>query len=152
MRKIFLLTLVTIGMIGSSLSQIAIPGTSFADNPARFNGRKVTVKDVQVDFTNQLVGQMLMAPISGPVSTPKVGIVGPINPTNTQTPCNPPRGFHKVDVHFLSSPEYKGCFFMSDPMYNELKRQSGGQKLDAQLTFRGDSRVGYNITFYRLGR
>jgi hypothetical protein len=41
---------------------------------------------------------------------------------------------------------------MGDAMYNELKRQAGGQKIDAQITFQGDSRVGYNVTFYKIGR
>ena len=41
---------------------------------------------------------------------------------------------------------------MKDVMYTELERQSGHKPVDAQINFRGDLRVGYNVTFYKLGR
>ena len=41
---------------------------------------------------------------------------------------------------------------MSDMMKTQLDRELGGQQVDAQITFRGDYRTGYNVTFYRLGR
>ena len=58
----------------------------------------------------------------------------------------------EVDVDFISAPEYKGCFFMSDAMFTQLMREAGGQSVDAQITFRGDSRTGYSVSFYRLGK
>jgi len=154
MRKFLLTALVTIGMIGSSVAQMAIPGVVFADNAARFNGRKVTLKNVQVDMTSQMsisTGAIAPAPLNGPTTALTPGTIGPVGPTSVQSPCRPPRGFSKVDIKFLEKPEFKTCFFMSDVMYNNLKREAGGQSVDAQITFRGDSRTGYNVTFYRLG-
>jgi len=153
MRKILLTALVTIGMIGSSVAQMAIPGEVFAQNPARFNGRKVTIKNIQLMSENLNGSNGVVGPVgtvSGPVSVGAPGAIGTTSAPNV-TPCNPPRGFSKVGVFFKGEPEYKGCFFMVDAMYNQLKRDMGGQNIDAQITFRGDARTGYNLTFYRLG-
>jgi hypothetical protein len=47
MKKLALI-LLAIGMIGASYSQMAIPGEVFASNPARFNGRKVAIKNIEI--------------------------------------------------------------------------------------------------------
>lgn len=152
MRKL-LLSLVSILFIGTSFAQMAIPGAVFIENPSRFNGRQTTIKNIQLDFSNS---NTKVHGFIGPVGAPATVGVGPGpvgSPTAPSvTPCNPPRGFQKLEVEFLEKPEAKACFFMSDAMYNELQRQSGNQKIDAQITFRGDHRTGYNVTFYRLGR
>ena len=151
MRKLFLLSLISIGMIGSSIAQMAIPGGIFADNPNRFNGRKVTIKNVQIDM-NDLMGsnQATISPSNGPVSLSSVA-PGPNGQTATMN-CRPPRGFEKVSVFFMEKPDYKTCFFMAKPMFEQLKRETGGQTVDVHLTFRGESRTGYNVTFYRIGK
>ena len=150
MRKILLTALVTIGMIGSSVAQMAIPGEIFAGNPARFNGRKVTIKNIEIvksDVHSQ------GTTIGGPVGSFSHGAPGPVgSPTAPSThPCRPPRGFSEVSVFFKGAPEYKGCFFMADNMKTQLDRECGHENTPAQLTFRGDSRTGYLISFYRLG-
>jgi hypothetical protein len=152
MRKFLLTALVTIGMIGSSVAQMAIPGEIFADAPARFNGRKVTLKNIQLVGT--MPGTNQAAIVGSPVGPLNAGpgAVGPVTPTTVHSPCRPPRGFSKVDVFFTGKPEFKTCFFMSDMMKTQLDRELGGQQVDAQITFRGDYRTGYNVTFYRLGR
>lgn len=149
MRKFLLTALVTIGMIGSSVAQMAIPGEVFASNPARFNGRKVTIKNVEVVKTDLHgsgpsiggpAGSLNAAP--GPVGSPSQPVM---------VPCRPPRGFSEVSLFFKGAPEYKGCFFMADSMKDQLMRECGHENTPAQITFRGDSRTGYNVTFYRLG-
>ena len=153
MRKLIFLSLLSIGMIGSSVAQMAIPGGIFADNPSRFNGRKVTIKNVQIDM-NDMVGTnqsaVSVSPMNGPVNLSSVA-PGPQG-HNTIVRCNPPRGFEMVKVFFLEKPEFETCFFMAKPMYEQLKRETGGQTVDVHLTFRGDSRTGYNVTFYRIGK
>ena len=153
MKKL-LFSLLAIGMIGSSVAQMAIPGAAFADNPSRFNGRKVTVKDVTVNPSNSVLTlspAVAPAPLTGPVQMPTVA-PGPTGTNTTVTRCNPPRGFSELNVNFKDAPEYKGCFFMADAMFNQLKRSTGGQSVDAQITFRGDARLGYNVSFYKLGK
>jgi hypothetical protein len=149
MRKLFLLAALTIGMMATSVAQMAIPGEVFATNPARFNGRQTTIKNVEIVKTLGTNGPS----IGGPAGSLQVGAPGPIgSPTApTAAPCRPPRGFSEINVSFTGSPDYKGCFFMADAMKAELDRQCGHTNTPAQLTFRGDSRTGYHVTFYRLG-
>ena len=149
MRKLFLLAVLTIGMVASSVAQMAIPGEIFAENPARFNGRKVTLKNVEVVNSNNAHQPGIVAGPVGPIQAAP-GAVGTPSAPNV-TPCRPPRGFSQVSVFFKAAPEYQGCFFMADAMFNQLMREVGHENTPAQITFRGDSRTGYNVTFYRLG-
>ena len=153
MRKLLLLAVMTIGMVASSVAQLAIPGEVFAQNPARFNGRKVTIKNIEIVSQN-FVGSAISGPAIGPTGgsvalTP--GAIGTPTQPNV-APCRPPRGFSQVELFFKGEPEFKACFFMSDAMKAQLNREMGGQNVDAMITFRGDHRTGYNVTFYRLGQ
>ena len=150
MKKLTILLTVLFVSV-AAMAQMAIPGAAFADNPSRFNGRKVTVKGVEFDFSNTTLA-VNAAPLVGSSAALSAPVVVPTaNGANTPTVrCNPPRGFTKVDVNFYSAPTYKGCFFMADQMFTQLERESGGQSIEAEITFRGDSRTGYNLTFYRL--
>ena len=150
MKKVLTFILVA-GLAATSLAQIAIPGVVFSDAPARFNGRKVTVKNIQVGThtQNSMHSAVAPMPLGGTVqATP--GAIGPAQ--QTAPPCRPPRGFAKLNVTFLEKLEFKGCFFMVQSMYDQLQREIGGQMVDAQITFRGDYRTGYNVSFYRLGK
>lgn len=149
MRKLFLLAALTIGMMASSVAQMAIPGEIFAGNPARFNGRKVTLKNVEVVNSNNAHQPGIVAGPVGPIQAAPGAVGTPSSPN--VTPCRPPRGFSQVSVFFKAAPEYQGCFFMADAMFNQLMREVGHENTPAQITFRGDSRTGYNVTFYRLG-
>jgi len=148
MKKLILVSLFAIGMIGASVAQMAIPGEMFANNPSRFNGRKVTIKNVEVVKTDAHGGPSIGGPAGSLSGGP--GAVGTPGAPATD-PCRPPRGFSEVSVFFNGSPEFKSCFFMADNMKQQLDREMGHENAPAQLTFRGDSRTGYNVTFYRLG-
>ena len=148
MKKLTLLFAVAFAVVGSAMAQMAIPGEVFAGNPSRFNGRKVTIKNVEVVKTDVHGGPSISGPAGSLSGGP--GAVGTPGAPATQ-PCRPPRGFSEVSVFFNSSPEFKGCFFMADNMKQQLDREIGHENTPAQLTFRGDSRTGYNVTFYRLG-
>jgi len=152
MKKVTTLFAVAFAFIGASMAQMVIPGESFAKNPASFNGRKVSIKNIQLDFSNKMPAPAgAVAPAGGGMGAGHVA-PGPGGQGAQVQRCNPPRNFTQIDVDFLAAPDYQGCFYMGDAMYNDLKRQAGGQKIDAQITFQGDSRVGYNVTFYKIGR
>lgn len=148
MKKGILTVVLTIGMIGATFAQMAIPGGIFADNPARFNGRKVTIKNIAIKSEDS--HPTTISVLSGPSNIAANGNVGASQPR--VAPCRPPRGFEKVGVFFIEKPEFEGCFFMAKSMYDQLQRELGGHNVDAQITFRGDYRTGYNVTFYRLGQ
>lgn len=151
MKKITSILALAFAVVGTSMAQMAIPGEVFAQNPSRFNGRKVTIKNIEIVPANS--HQAGGPSIGGPAGTLSAGAPGPVgSPTAPQTtPCRPPRGFSQVDVHFRGEPNYKGCFFMADNMKQQLDREVGNHNTPAQIGFRGDSRMGYHITFYRLG-
>lgn len=148
MKKLTLLFAVAFAVVGSAMAQMAIPGEVFAGNPSRFNGRKVTIKNVEVVKTDAHGGPSIGGPAGSLTGGP--GAVGTPSAPATH-PCRPPRGFSEVSVFFKGAPDFKGCFFMADNMKQQLDREMGNENAPAQLTFRGDSRTGYNVSFYRLG-
>jgi hypothetical protein len=144
-----LLFILALAVSALSYGQMAISGELFAANPARFNGKTVTIKNIEIVKSNGLQGPS----IGGPAGTLTQGAPGPIgSPTQPATsPCRPPRGYSVINISFLGAPEFKGCFFMLDAMKNQIERECGQEKTPAQITFRGDSRTGHHVTFYRLG-
>ena len=49
-----LITLLTVcSLTLSAMAQMAIPGGVFASNPARFDGRKVTIKNIEIIKTEK---------------------------------------------------------------------------------------------------
>ena len=149
MKKLVTLAVVAIAVVGSAVAQMAIPGEIFAGNPARFNGRKVTLKNIELvkadlDQGGPAIGGPAGAVHGAPgaVGTPNAPVVAP---------CRPPRGFTKVEVFFKGAPEYKACFFMASNMKEQMDREIGHENTPAQITLRGDARMGYMISFYRLG-
>ena len=148
MKKLVTLVVLAVAVVGSAVAQMAIPGEVFAGNPSRFNGRKVTIKNVEVVKTDAHGGPSIGGPAGSLSGGP--GAVGSPSAPATH-PCRPPRGFSEVSVFFKGAPDFKGCFFMADNMKQQLDREMGHENAPAQLTFRGDSRTGYNVSFYRLG-
>lgn len=148
MKKISIL-LFTIVISAASYAQVVIPGEIFAANPARYNGRKVAIKNIEIVKYHAHHGPS----IGGPAGTFHQGAPGPIgSPQAPQAhPCRAPRGFSTVDIRFIADPEFQGCFFMADNMKTQLDREMGHESLPATISFRGDSRMGYHITLYRLG-
>lgn len=143
--------LITIGLIGSSRGQMAIAGGIFAENPTRFNGRMITVKNIRLNMNTSGTISGAVPPASVPGGNVNNGPSG-VSGSALQR-CNPPRGFKQLDVEFSEKPEFESCFFMAESMYNQLKKETLGQnKVDVQLTFRGDNRTGYNVMSYKLGK
>ena len=152
MKKYITFIVLAILSVSYSYAQLSIPGKVFADNPTRFNGRKVSLKEVIISTESNLGSNSAViapAPLNSPISARPIVAPGPRQSIQT---CRPPRGFKEIDIIFKEAPEYKACFFMADPMYDQLNRELGGQSVDAVITFRGDSRTGYNLTFYKLGK
>jgi len=142
MRKLLLLAVMTIGMIASSVAQMAIPGEIFAQNPARFNGRKVTLKNVEIIKTQEAGRHTIGGPSIAAHGLPAVSSVAP---------CRAPRGFATVEVNFLEETSFKACFFMAKNMRDQMYLEVGDQPCAAQITIRGNIGVGYHISFYRIG-
>ena len=52
MKKLTLIFAVAFAVVGSAMAQMAIPGEIFASNPSRYNGRKVTLKNLEIVKTD----------------------------------------------------------------------------------------------------
>ena len=148
MKKLTLLFAVAFAVVGSAMAQMAIPGEVFAGNPSRFNGRKVTLKNIEIVKTDANGGPSIGGPAENFQGAP--GAVGSPSAPSSH-PCRPPRGFSEVSIFFKGAPEYKACFFMADNMKQQLDRECALENTPAQINLRGDSRMGYHITLYRLG-
>ena len=72
---------------------------------------------------------------------------GAISTSASDIRCLPPRGFKSVKVAFPADMNFTKCFFIAEAQYNALPK---GQRLNAQLTIKGDSNLGYVITLFRL--
>ena len=65
MKKLTLIFAVAFAVVGSAMAQMAIPGEIFASNPSRYNGRKVTLKNLEIVKTDAHGGPS----IGGPAGT-----------------------------------------------------------------------------------
>ncbi len=143
-----LILVLTLGIVCDSFSQMAISGGIFAENPARYNGRMVTIKNVRLNLSaqNRSVGVSSVGPAGSGLIPQGSSAVAATTPS-----CLPPKGFNQVDIVFIEKPDYRGCFFMSEALYNQCKKEVKGKtSVDVQITFRGDNRTGFNIESYRL--
>ena len=153
MKKLLSLAVLAVAVVGSAVAQMAIPGEIFAQNPSRFNGRRVTLKNIEIVKTNAHNGSVAVGPVIGSSAAVLQNAPGAVGTPSAPAvaPCRPPRGFSEVSIFFKGEPTYKACFFMADNMKTQLDRELADTNTPAMINFRGDSRMGYVITFYRLG-
>lgn len=145
-----LITLLTVcSLTLSAMAQMAIPGGVFASNPARFDGRKVTIKNIEIIKTEENRRAGIGGPGIAAYGLPGAG--GIPSAISSAAPCNPPRGFKTVEVNFLEEVSFKACFFMAEDMIEQLYLEVGDQPCAAQITIRGNGRAGYHVSFYRIG-
>ena len=148
MKNLFFIAVMT--LMGSLSAQSLLVGpVQFTSNPAAFNGKMVSVSGILINPSNPTPpapGVISVAP-GASVST---GSGTPIAPGAPIARCNAPRGFVVLDVDFPTDPTFQACFFISQSMFNSLPK--GQDKIQSTLTFKGDHRVGYTVTLYKLGK
>ncbi len=151
MKKITLFVLSIVGLASAAMAQgaMTVNAVDFTSNPARFNGKTIAISGLKLNTTSNAPAGAVSpagggAPIPGLAAAP--GPMGAGAPPVTR--CNPPRGFKSLDVDFTNDPNFAKCFFISEAQYNALPK--GQAQLTAQLTFKGDDRMGYTITMFKL--
>ena len=148
MKNLFFIAVMT--LMGSLSAQgLTIDQVRFTSNPAAFNGKMVSISRILINPNNptpSAPGVMSVAP-GASVST---GSGIPVAPGAPVFRCNPPRGFVILDVDFPTDPTFQACFFISQAMFNTLPK--GQDKIQSSLTFKGDYRIGYTVTLYKLGK
>ncbi len=154
MKKFTLFVLSIVGLASAAMAQgaMSVNPVDFTSNPARFNGKTIAISGLKLNMSAN-------GPATGPVSpagggapipglNPGPAAPGPMGAGAPVIRCNPPRGFKTLDVDFTNDPNFTKCFFISEAQYNALPK--GQAQLTAQLTFKGDDRMGYTITMFKL--
>jgi hypothetical protein len=136
MKKITLFVLSIVALASAAMAQgaMTIKAVDFTNNPARFNGKTISIRGIKLDLT--------AAAAAAAATTGAVSASAP--PTSR---CNPPRGFKSIEVDFTNDPTFSKCFYITEAQYNALPK---GHVLTAQLTFKGSDRLGYSITMFKL--
>jgi hypothetical protein len=148
MKNLFFIAVMT--LMGSlSAQSLPVDPVRFTSNPAAFNGKMVSISRILINPNNPTPaapGVISVAP-GASVST---GSGIPVAPGAPVVRCNAPRGFVPLDVDFPTDPTFQACFFISQAMFNTLPK--GQDKIQSSLTFKGDYRIGYTVTLYKLGK
>ena len=141
------LVAVAFAFVGAAMAQMQIDGGQFANNPAQFNNKAVTLKGVTVVFSDNHGGPGHGGPGHGGPG------MGP-GPGGAQgAPCNAPRGSEKVTLKFNSAPQFSGCFFATTQLINDFKRKSGNRpEAKAVVSVKGNTQTGFQISFLDVAR
>ena len=153
MKKFTLFVLSIVGLASAAMAQgaMSVNAVDFTSNPARFNGKTIAISGLKLNMSSNAPtgavgpaggGAPIPGLATGPAAPGAMGAGAPV------TRCNPPRGFKSLEVDFTNDPNFSKCFFISEAQYNSLPK--GQAQLTAQLTFKGDDRMGYTITMFKL--
>ena len=145
--KKFLLLVGIVSLFGTAIGQGAmkVSPIEFTSNSSKFNGKMISISPVQIVLDGKTHDPRVVGPM-----TPNVLSSGP-GPAGVGTQvlrCNAPRSFKSIEIDFPSDPNYNACFFISEAMFNSLPK--GQPSVNAEIVFKGDSRVGYTITMFKL--
>jgi hypothetical protein len=147
MKKTLLVALISLFTQVEGYGQMSISGRIFAENPSRFNGRVITLKDIRVKTNQQ------SSVVNTPVKSDKKENVNSKSKVIPLKDCITPKGYKQFDVEFTEKPDFIGCFFIGEDLLKQFKKETiAKSEVDIQLTVRGDSRTGYTIISYSLGK
>jgi hypothetical protein len=148
MKNLFFIAVMT--LMGSlSAQSLPVDQVQFTSNPAVFNGKMVSVSGILINPNNPTPAAPGAISVA-PGASVSAGAGTSAAPRTPATRCNAPRGFVTLDVDFPADPTFQACFFISQAMFNTLPK--GQDKIQSSLAFKGDHRIGYTITLYKLGK
>jgi hypothetical protein len=154
MKKITSLLICSFAFFKMSNAQMVVDATDFYNNPSKYNGRTIVLKDIIVHkataagttITPAGVGSP-GAPVSTGVTTPSSVTGGtPTAPVAPATRCNPPRNFEVLEVVFPNG-QTKGCFVILSKMANPIP---SGKDVVATITFKADTRLLNKVTMIKF--
>ena len=131
MKKVLLFAVVAFAS-SAAFSQMAVSGGDFANHPERYENKPVTLNQVSVGEEEH-----------GP-GAPQGATHG--------TPCVAPTGTTKIPVNITQNPGFHGCFYAQNAMATQiLNKARGPQPVDMVLSIKGNQKMGYLITAYKIG-
>ncbi len=139
MKKLVLFAVVAFAS-SAAFSQMAVSGGDFANHPERYENKPVTINQVTVGGAEEGHGH------AGPGHHGAPGMGG------HQDPCTPPRGAQEIKVNFMQSPDFQGCFYAQGPMATQITNKTRGpQPVEMVLSIKGNRKMGYMITSFKVG-
>jgi len=126
MKKLLFLIVGIFFYINFSAAQMTeiVDANTYCNNPKKYNGRTITIKNVILKSSNNITPPTSMAP---------VGMAKP------NSPCTPPKGYKYLNIEF-PNPTYDGCFVMPLNMTASIV---SGRDIRVTITFKADSNL-YN--------
>jgi len=148
MKNMFFIAVMA--LMGSlSAQSLVVDQIQFTSNPVAFNGKMVSVSGILINPNNPTPAAPGVIKVA-PGASVSAGSGISAAPGTSASRCNAPRGFVNLDVDFPADPTFQACFFISQAMFNTLPK--GQDKIQSSLVFKGDHRIGYTITLYKLGK
>ncbi len=159
MKKITSLLVCSFAFFSVSNAQMVVDATDFYNNPAKYNGRTIVLKDIIVHKAGPVGTAITPAGVGAPgspvapagttggVATPSSVTGGtPGAPVAPATRCNPPRNFEVLEVVFPHG-QTKGCFVILSKMANPIP---SGKDVLATITFKADTRLLNKVTMIKF--
>ncbi len=133
MKKLLFLIVGIFFYMNYSSAQMAevVDANAYCNNPKKYNGRTITIKNVILKSSNQNTPPTAMSP------------AGMNKPNN---PCTPPKGYKYLNIEF-PNPTYDGCFVMPMNMTTTLV---SGRDLRVTITFKADSNLYNTIANFQV--
>ena len=140
MKKIFLFLFSIIAISQYATAQNVVDANDFYDNPTKYNGRTIILKDIIVR--------------KGGVKSADIGSGVQVNPgagsapssSTTAVRCTAPRNYEIFDVVFPNG-KSKGCFIILNKVANPVP---SGKDVTATITFKADSRTMNKISMIKF--
>jgi hypothetical protein len=139
MKKLFLLSFCLIALSQYSQAQTIVDATNFYDNPTKFNGRVITLKDITVRKStakDASIGAGVQVSTGAGNSSTESGAIR----------CIAPRGYEILDITFPNG-KSKGCFVILNKVANPIP---SGKNVTATITFKADSRSMNKISMIKF--
>ncbi len=113
-------------MASAQMTEV-VDANAYCNNPKKYNGRTITIKNVILKSSNNN-------------STPSA--VSPIGVNKTNTPCTPPKGYKYLNIEF-PNPTFDGCFVLPQNMTSTIV---SGRDIRVTITFKADSNLHNTIS------
>lgn len=153
MKKIISLLICSFAFFKMSNAQMVVDATDFYNNPSKYNGRTIVLKDIIVHKTSSAGTTITPAgvgapgtPLSTGVTTPSAVAGGVTISAAPATRCNPPKNFEVLEVVFPNGLT-KGCFVILSKMANPIP---SGKDVVATITFKADTRLINKVTMIKF--
>ena len=140
MKKITWFLFSIVALVSVSKAQTPVKALDFTNNPEKYKGMTISISGVELNTKVTTPGTSIAS--GSTVSTGKGAAAA------STLRCKAPKGYSVATVNFPNDPSFKKCFVMKTSIYASLPVNQSAIK--STITFKGDSKIGYTITLFKL--